>query len=71
MPKPVTYVDMVFTWLGSEPPFEWRFEDCASPVVENAHVELASSTMDWYGTPFQVHWLDNAEACRICSVIFV
>lgn len=70
-PKPLSYVDMVFARPDSEEPSGWRFEDRADPGTESAQAELASSTLDWYGTPFQVRWLDDAEADRIRSTVFV
>ena len=69
-PKPVTYVDMVFARPDAEEPAGWRFEDRADPGVESAQEELGSSTLEWYGTTFQVHWLDGAEADRIRSTVF-
>jgi hypothetical protein len=33
--------------------------------------DLASSTLDWYGTAFQVRRLDDATAGRIRSTIFI
>nr|QEO73699.1 hypothetical protein [uncultured bacterium] len=61
-PKPVTYVDMVFARPDAEEPSGWRFEDRADPGVESAQEELAASTLEWYGTSFDVQWLDGAEA---------
>ncbi|MDX8036029.1 hypothetical protein SK803_38035 [Lentzea sp. BCCO 10_0856] len=62
---------MVFARPDSEEPSGWRFEDRADPGVESVRAELASSTLDWCGTPFQVHWLDDTEADRIRSTIFI
>lgn len=70
-PEHVTYVDMVFARPDAEEPSGWRFEDRADPGVESARAELAVSTVDWYGTAFRVQWLDDAEAGRIRSTVFV